>query len=355
MCSELHRQSCVQTLVEFVQVCDTQPKQEQEAIMSRQFTLCFSGLLLMAATFSSAFAQAQTPTSPGASLQRTPWGDPDLQGVWDRRTITPLQRPDRFAGKAFLTPAEITAYELASAARDDGRPLDYGRAGISVHDPADLDYGKTVLPTGQTSLIVAPADGRIPPLTPAAKARLEAARTARAGRGPADSWLDRSLTERCLTWGVPQGMLPQAYNNNIQIVQTRNEVMILIEMVHDVRIIPLDGRPHLPAQIRQWHGDPRGHWEGDTLVVDSRNFSSQSNFQNASENLHLVERFTRLGHDTLLYEFTVEDDTTWTHPWTVSFPMQLGDQPVYEFACHEGNYGLLNILGAARALEREGQ
>lgn len=299
------------------------------------------------------FAQpANSPvTNVTAGSSYTPWGHPDLQGVWDRRTITPLQRPERFADKAFLSADEIIAYEKASAARDDGRPLDYGRAGISVHDPADLDYGSTVLATGQTALIIDPPDGRIPALKPEARARIAEQARVSEGRGPADSWLDRSLTERCITWGVPQGMLPQAYNNNIQIVQTPNEVLILNEMVHDVRIIPLDGRPHIPAAISQWHGDPKGHWEGDTLVVDSTNFSSKAEFQRAGANLHLIERFTRVGPNMLQYEFTVEDDTTWERPWTVAFPMTLGDEPIYEFACHEGNYGLLNILSAARVLE----
>ena len=148
-------------------------------------------------------------------------------------------------------------------------------------------------------------------------------------------------------------MLPQAYNNNVKIVQTPDHVMIYTEMVHDVRIIPLDGRPHLPESITQWHGDPRGHWEGNTLVVESTNFSPKSSFRRSNVNLHLVERFTRTEDDMLRYEFTVNDDTTWERPWGVSFPMIRGDQPIYEFACHEGNYGLLNILSVARNLEKQ--
>lgn len=309
-------------------------------------------LLVSLLLANSLYAQIERdPATTAGALSVTAWGHPDLQGVWDRRTITPLQRPERFGDKAFLTADEIIAYEKASAERDDGRPLDSARAGISVHDPADLDYGSTVLATGQTALIVVPPNGRIPALTPEAQERRAEAARSREGRGPADSWLDRSLNERCITWGIPQGMLPQAYNNNIQIVQTPNEVMILIEMVHDVRIVPLDGRPHLPAAISQWHGDPRGHWEGDTLVVESSNFSGKSEFQNSSEKLHLVERFKRVGPDTLQYEFTVTDASTWEQPWTVSFPMTRAEEPVYEFACHEGNYGLKYILSAARVLE----
>ncbi len=316
--------------------------------------LLFSALALVL-TLASTASSGQTldPNAKAYQAKRTAWGHPDLQGVWDRRTITPLERPERFAEKAFATPDEIREWERASAARTDGRPLDTGRSGISVHDPSDLDYGTTVLAGGQTSLVVDPPNGRIPDYTPASDERVVARARAREGRGSADSWIDRSLGERCLTWGMPQGMLPQAYNNNIQIVQTPSSVLILNEMVHDIRIVPLDGRPHIPESITQWHGDPRGHWEGDTLVVESTNFSAKTNFRRASENLHLVERFTRTGDDMLRYEFTVDDETTWERPWSVSFPMTSTDQVVYEFACHEGNHGLENILRIARNLEKQ--
>ncbi len=296
-------------------------------------------------------------TQPGGNgvytATTTPWGHPDFQGVWDRRTITPLERPERLADKAFLTAEEIIAYERESAARPDGRPLDARRAGISVHDPQDLDYGSTVLATGQTSLVVDPPDGLIPAYTQAADERAAVAAQLRESRGSADSWTDRSLNERCLTWGMPNGMLPQAYNNNIQIIQTPNEVMILTEMVHDARIIPLDGRPHLPKNITQWHGDARGHWESETLVIETTNFSAKSSFRGSSSNLQLEERYTRIDDGLLKYEFTVTDNTTWERPWSVSFPMIKGDEPLYEFACHEGNYGLKNILRAARHLEKQ--
>lgn len=283
----------------------------------------------------------------------TPWGHPNIQGIWDRRTITPMQRPERFAGKAFLTPDEIAAYEEASAARPDGRPLDAGRGGISVHDPGDLDYGSTVVATGQTSLVVSPSNGRIPSYTQAANARAEAAQEARAGRGPADSWTDRTLNERCITWGMPQGMLPQAYNNNLKIIQTPTHVMLYVEMIHNVRVIPIDGRPHLPESIRQWHGDSRGFWEGDTLVVRSKNFSPKSSFRRSNVNLEIEERFRRNSEDQLEYSLKVMDDTTWEQDWTVAFPMVRGEEPLYEFACHEGNYGLINILSVARNLEKQ--
>lgn len=320
-------------------------KQRITVVVTTILMLAFSTMKISGQSLSSHEGLYQTP--------HTAWGHPDLQGIWDRRTITPLERPQRLANKAFLSPEEIIAYERASAARADGRPLDSTRGGISVHDPSDLDYGTTVVAGGQTSLIVDPADGRIPAYTQASAERVAARARAREGRGPADSWLDRSLTERCITWGIPNGMLPQAYNNNIQILQTPSAVLILNEMVHDIRIVPIDGRPHIPENIRQWHGDPRGHWEGDTLVVESTNFSAKTNFRRASENLRLVERFTRTGSNTLQYEFTVEDSTTWVQPWTVSFPMIRGDQPIYEFACHEGNHGLENILRIARNLEQQ--
>ena len=320
-------------------------KQRITVVVTTILMLAFSTMKISGQSLSSHVGIYQAP--------HTAWGHPDLQGIWDRRTITPLERPQRLADKAFLSPEEIIAYERASAARADGRPLDSTRGGISVHDPSDLDYGTTVVAGGQTSLIVDPADGRIPAYTQASAERVAARARAREGRGPADSWLDRSLTERCITWGIPNGMLPQAYNNNIQILQTPNAVLILNEMVHDIRIVPIDGRPHIPENIRQWHGDPRGHWEGETLVVESTNFSGKTNFRRASENLRLVERFTRTGSNTLQYEFTVEDSTTWVQPWTVSFPMIRGDQPIYEFACHEGNHGLENILRIARNLEQQ--
>ena len=186
-----------------------------------------------------------------------------------------------------------------------------------------------------------------------ATAKAAAARIAREARGPADSWTDRSLNERCITWGMPQGMLPQAYNNNLKVIQTPDHVMLYVEMVHNVRIIPLDGRPHLPDTVKQWHGDSRGFWEGDTLVVRTKNFSPKSSFRRANVNLEIEERFRRNNDDQLEYSLTVMDDSTWENDWTVSFPMIRGDQPIFEFACHEGNHGLRNILSVARNLEKQ--
>jgi hypothetical protein len=302
------------------------------------------GLLWLAAA--SPRAQSGTYIAP-----RTPDGKPDLQGIWDFRTITPLERPRRFADREFLTDAEVAEYERLAAEREDRRPPDDTRTEPSVHPPWWLDYGTKVIGTRRTSLIVDPPDGRVPPLTADARQRQAARAEARKTRGPADSVEDRGLFERCITRGLPAGMLPGAYNNNIQIVQTPGYVVILMEMIHDARIIPLDRRERLPDTIRLWLGDSRGRWERDTLVVETTNFTDKTNFRGSGANLRLVERFTRVDANTVDYRFTVEDSTTWPRPWTVAFPLVKTDGPLYEYACHEGNYGLVGILRGARAEE----
>lgn len=321
--------------------------------------LTIAGALIAAvivAQNSATLAQPSAPDrAPGSSTwtaPRTPDGHPDLTGVWDYRTLTPLERPEAFAGKEFLTDAEIAEYEQRAAERPDGRPPDDARTTPSVHPVWWLDYGRNVVGSRRTSLVVDPPDGRIPALTPEAQARAATLRDAARGRGPADDPENRSLWERCITRGLPEGMLPAGYNNNIEIVQTRSHVVVLMEMIHDARIIPIDGRPHLPAAARQWMGDPRGRWEGDTLVVETTNFSKKSSFRGASDRLRVTERFTRTSPETIDYRFTVEDATTWTRPWTVAFPLAKSDQRVYEYACHEGNFGLLHILKGARFGER---
>ena len=278
-------------------------------------------------------------------------GHPDLQGIWDFRSATPLERPERFAGKEFLTPEEVIAYEREAVEREDGRPPDDARTEHSVHPPAWLDYGKTVVKTRRSSLIVDPPDGRIPALTHEGQERGAARRAEARSHGPADSYENRSLQERCITRGLPEGMLPGPYNNNMQIVQTPAYVVIVTEMIHDARIVPVDGRPHASPNVRQWMGDSRGRWEGDTFIVDTTNFTDRTSFRGSGATLHLTERFTRIDADTLEYRFTVEDPTTWTRPWTVAYPMVKTVGLMYEFACHEGNYGLKNILSAARAEE----
>jgi hypothetical protein len=265
--------------------------------------------------------------------------------------LTPLERPKEFAGREFLTDAEIADLERRAAAREDGRPPGDARTLPSVHPPWWLDYGRRVVGTRRSSLIVDPPDGQIPPLTAEAQKRETVRRAALRGRGPADGPEDRTLWERCITRELPEGMLPAGYNNNVKILQSPGYVVILMEMIHDARIIPLDGRPRLPSSVRSWMGDSRGHWEGNTLVVETTNFSEKVNFHGSSSGLRLVERFTRADANTIDYRFTVEDPTTWTRPWTVSFPLVTSDGEMYEYACHEGNYGLLNILKNARAEE----
>ena len=216
-----------------------------------------------------------------------------------------------------MTAAEVADYERRAAEREDGRPPDDPRTEQSVHPSWWLDYGKTVVKTRRTSLIVDPADGKIPPLTPEAQQRLAARRAAAAAHGPADSYEYRSLFERCITRGVPEGMLPGPYNNNMQMLQTPGYVVIFTEMIHDARIVPMDGRPHAAPAIRKWMGDSARPLGRDTLVVDTTNFTDKTSFRGSGANLHLVERFTRLDADTLDYRFTVDDPTTWTRPWTV--------------------------------------
>ena len=318
-------------------------------------------LTAVALALPGAAASQTTPSEAKASaVPRTPDGMPDLQGVWDFRTMTPLERPSELAGKQVLTAEEAAVYERETlAARDkDLRVSD----GISVdRDVANAynefwwDYGSKLTDDRRTSLIVDPADGRIPWRRDVLDARREraAARAAAGGDRITAGPEDRGVAERCIL-GFNSGppMNPSAYNNNVQLFQTPDVVVILNEMVHDARIVPLDGRPHLPDGVRQWVGDSQGHWEGDTLVVETTNFLGGTSFSGSSQNLHLVERFTRADADTLLYEFTVTDPTTWTQPWTAVVPMTKTDGPMFEYACHEGNYGMTNLLAGSRAQEK---
>lgn len=305
---------------------------------------------VVAVVLGSAVSFGQAP----APVPRTADGHPDLQGVWDFRSATPLERPERFAGREFMTPAEVVEYERLALAREDGRPPDDARSieEQSVHPVWWLDYGKTVVKTARTSLIVDPPDGKLPPQTADARERAAARRAAARTHGPADSYENRSLQERCITRGLPEVTLPGPYNNNVQIVQTPQYVALVYEMIHDARIVPMDGRPHAAAAVRAWMGDSRGRWDGDTLVIDTTNFTEKTLFRGSGANLHLIERITRLDADTIEYRFTVEDSTTWTRPWTASYPMVRSDGPIYEFACHEGNYGLRDILSGARYEEK---
>ena len=297
-----------------------------------------------------------TPKPAGSTwkVPRTPDGKPDLQGVWSNAIITPLERPPAFANKEFFTEEEAAAFEKQSFEinnrdRRDGTPEDDVQRAYNEYW---FDRGTKVAATRRTSLVVDPKDGRIPPLTEEARRR-NAARNEYRRLHPADGPEDRPLLERCinvLSAGPP--MVPTLYNNNYQIVQTPDYIVILNEMVHDARIVPLDGRPGLPSQIRQVLGSSRGHWEGDTLVLETANFTDRTNFRGSSENMKLTERFTRTADDILLYQFTVDDPTTFTRPWTVEIPSRKTAGPIYEYACHEGNQGLAGILAGARAGEK---
>jgi len=304
---------------------------------------------VLTAVMAASTAAQKTWTPP-----RTADGQPDLEGVWSNATITPLERPADLAAKAFFAPSEVAAYEkrVVENANVDRRRSDITADVGLAYNEAWWDRGTHVVKTLRTSLIVDPADGKIPALT--AEGERRAAAVAEQRRlHPADGPEDRGLTERCILWptaGPP--MMPSAYNNNYQIFQGPGYVAIMVEMIHDVRIIPLDGRPHLPSNVRQWLGDSRGHWEGNTLVVETTNFTNKTRFRGSSEDLHLTERFTRTDPDTILYEYTVNDPATWTKPWTAQVTMTKSDSRVYEYACHEGNYGMVGMLEGARAEEK---
>jgi hypothetical protein len=279
---------------------------------------------------------------PGPPPPKTPWGDPDLQGEWAGMTPTPLERPD--PGKVVVTdPAELDRlYDLD--------PEETGR-GVGTYNAF---WHETGLPIpGRDSLIVDPPNGKLPPLTPEAQKARAAARPRNPdadGGDRADGPEDRSLHERCLNWEV---MITGGGNNTwYRIVQTPGWVAINQYRIHDMRLIPLDGRPHLPQDVRPWVGDSRGHWEGKTLVVDTTNYNGKNNFRGSSKNMHLVERFTRIDADTINYEATVNDPTVWTKPWTVLNPLRRDSSGFFEYACHEGNFAMVGMLSGARAKEK---
>lgn len=293
------------------------------------------------------------PTAKTWKAARTPWGHPDLEGLWNNSTITPLERPKEFAGREFMTEDEVRKADRAAETRYDDRPSDAAADVDAAYNQFWWERGKTV-GTRRTSLVVDPSDGRLPALTPEGQKR--AADIAARIRGAANGPEDRNLAERCITRGAPK--LPGGYNNNFHIVQTPTYVAITQEMIHETRIIPLDNRPRLPGHIGLWLGDSRGRWDGDTLVVETTNYHPLSAFNSyyccrgAAEHLKVTERFRRVDADTIDYRFTVEDPTTFTRPFTIEVPMTRSEGPMFEYACHEANYGLEGILRGARADEK---
>jgi hypothetical protein len=304
-----------------------------------------------------------SPTRPYVAGKNA-YGQPNLEATWSNNSITPLQRPAAWAGKTTLTDAEVEQLKKASAKLEEGGDALFGDELIidalegkqqsASHDTETGNYNGFWLPNrdidSRTSLIIDPPDGRIPPETPAAQARRAAAAEQRRLH-PADGPESRGLSERCLTFGVPR--FQAAYSSVYRIVQSPSHVVFLMETIHEARVIPMDGRPHVSDSIRQWMGDARGHWEGDTLVVDTTNFSPKTAFMGVSNNLHLVERFTRVSADTLQYDATMSDPGTWTRPWTARILFKRTDEPLLEYACHEGNIGLFGILSGARKQEAE--
>ena len=290
-------------------------------------------------------------------VPQTAWGAPDLQGVWDFRTITPLERPENLGDKAFLTQEEAAQREQSAVDRAtrlwdrEARRTEAG-GNVGGYNNFWMDQGTNVIGTRRTSLIIDPPNGRLPEVTETGRARAAANRGSFSSDLPA-SYTDLSNSDRCLMgFNAGPPITPAAYNQNVQLFQTPDHLVMLTEMVHTVRVIPLDGTPPLVEGLRQLSGDSRGHWEGKTLVVETANFEARRDWRGSTEGMRLVERFTRVDADTLEYEFTVTDPGTWDAPWTVNLPMRRNELPMFEYACHEGNYSMEAMLGGARADER---
>ena len=318
-------------------------------------------LIIVAAAFAmagTASSQESSALDPDYNPPRTAFGHPDLQAVWSNAILTPLERPPEFGDQAFLTEEQANAYRAQRlqvfdrAERQEDVELDVSFA----YNDFWWDWGDDIARTRRTSLIIDPPDGRLPPLTPEAQRRRDE-RITRRIEHPADGPEYRLLRERCIVWdgnndaGAGPPMMPASYNNNFQIVQTEDYVLLLKEMVHETRIVPLDGRPHLPPNVRQWLGSSRARWEDDTLVIETTNLTGKTSYMGASENMHLTERFTRVADDILLYEFTVDDPEAFERPWTAQIPTVKLDGLIYEFACHETNRGMMGLLSGARAEE----
>jgi hypothetical protein len=327
----------------------------------------FVALLFVVAVVSLISANAVGQQAP-----RTPWGDPDLQGTYTNKTITPLQRSEDVGNKEFLSKQEVETQEQARLDRNERllhAPPQRTVAGGNVGGYNNFWLDGGTRPTGRTSLIFDPPNGRLPRPTPEGERRHATHNTAFPVEGPFDSWEDLELNDRCLVWSAGPPMLPSAYNNNFMIVQAPGYVAIYVEMIHDTRIIPLDKQPHLPAGIRQWHGDARGHWEDNTLVVETTNLSrTEANAAavggdpillraangRKDDTITVTERFTRVNGGTIHYEFTIDDPMQWTQSFSGEFPLVPlpPNEVIYEYACHEGNYSMTNILGGERVQEQ---
>ena len=304
--------------------------------------------LVLAFIAALAIACSTTPRDEGWTPPRTPWGDPDIRGQWNSQTATPLERPTSgpLAGRDVISEEEAETFEQTERESFDQAP----RAGDpGTYNAFWRDEGKSLT---RTSLITDPPDGRVPPLTAEAEKRLATERAERSKRGPADSYTDLSLWTRCISRGW--NGIGSWYSSNYQIFQSPGYVVVYQELIHEPRIIPLDGRPHLPEGVGQWLGDSRGRWEGQTLVVETINFDPRTNFRGSRDTLRLVERYTLRDANNLDYEFTVDDPKTFTKPWTASRPMrrQTDGISVFEYACHEGNYAMTGILKGARLEEQ---
>ena len=310
----------------------------------RLFPLCVAAVLIAVPAFVSGQA---------GRAQR-----PNFEGIWNSATATPLERPRELKDKPFFTPEEAAQWERAYAKQNEDPPPGAKLTGTGTYNTVYREWGTRTLKTLRTSIITEPADGRIPPLTPAAA---EVKRRRLEGLKKFENPEDLGLQDQCLaflTAGPP--MLPYSYNSNYQIVQTNDTVLVHAEMIHDARIIHLDGRPHAPPRLRSWLGDSIGRWEGDTLVVDTTNFNDGNGFYGDAggnfgwdRNLHLIERFRLFDADTLLYQFEIDNPTAFTERWKGELTMTRSTEPIYEYACHEGNYSLSNMLRGFRAAERK--
>jgi hypothetical protein len=324
-----------------------------------------AGCLLAVSLTAQSPASADNIAPAGWKVGRTADGRADLAGVWGNNSVTPMTRPLQWKDKASLTDAELNELKaLAAAQVDQGGDAifgnfvqqlldarDRGKYDQVSYDPTTGNYNQFWMAEREwdhrTSLIIDPPDGQFPPLTPEAAARREAARTAVRTRGPADGPEDRPLSERCISYGAPRTQ--SNYNSYVQIIQSRDTVVLLQEMIHDARVVPMTDRPHLPSRIRLLHGDPRGRWDGDTLVVETTNYVN--GFQGSTPDVILTERYTRVSPDFINWEVTVDDAKTWTKPWTFMIRLKKTDSLIYEYACHEGNYSMTGILAGARAEE----